>query len=77
MSFTVADSGIGMSAEDQRRLFRPFVQLDSGLARQYGGSGLGLSLVASVTELHRGKVSVESAPGQGSRFTVSLPWEPG
>ena len=77
MSFTVADSGIGVSAEDQRRLFRPFVQLDSGLARQYGGSGLGLSLVASLTELHRGKVSVESAPGQGSRFTVSLPWEPG
>ena len=77
MSFTVADSGIGMSAEDQRRLFRPFVQLDSGLSRQYGGSGLGLSLVASLTELHHGKVSVESAPGQGSRFTVSLPWEPG
>ncbi len=72
--FTVWDTGIGIAREDMDRLFQPFMQLDSSLSRQYAGTGLGLSLVSRMTELHGGSVSVESEPGKGSRFTVSLPW---
>ena len=72
--FTVWDAGIGISPDDLPRLFQPFVQLDSGLARAHGGTGLGLALVYRMTEMHGGCVSVESEPGKGSRFTVSLPW---
>jgi len=72
--FTVWDTGIGVSAEEQPRLFKPFSQLDSGLARKYEGTGLGLALVKRLTEMHGGSVGVVSQPGQGSRFTVSLPW---
>jgi signal transduction histidine kinase/ActR/RegA family two-component response regulator len=74
VNFTVWDTGIGISREDMARLFQPFVQLDSSLARQYTGTGLGLSLVARMAEMHGGGVSLESEPGHGSRFTVSLPW---
>jgi signal transduction histidine kinase/CheY-like chemotaxis protein len=74
--FTVWDTGIGISAEDQVRLFKPFVQLDSSLSRQYTGTGLGLALVQRMVEMHGGRVLLESegVPGRGSRFTVSLPW---
>jgi PAS domain S-box-containing protein len=72
--FTVWDTGIGIPQEDMGRLFQPFVQLDSSLARQYSGTGLGLSLVYRMVEMHGGGVSVESEVGKGSRFTVSLPW---
>ncbi|GIK39832.1 MAG: hypothetical protein BroJett011_36650 [Chloroflexota bacterium] len=72
--FTVWDTGIGIAPEDLKRLFKPFVQLDSRLARQYSGTGLGLSLVFRMAELHGGSVSVESQVNQGSRFTFSLPW---
>ncbi len=72
--FTVWDRGIGIAPEDLPRLFQPFVQLDGGLARQYAGSGLGLALVKRLADLHGGGISVESAPGQGSRFTLTLPW---
>jgi PAS domain S-box-containing protein len=74
--FIVWDTGIGIAAEDIKRLFEPFVQLDSKLSRQHEGSGLGLSLVARLAEMHGGSVSVESEPEKGSRFTVSLPWHP-
>jgi PAS domain S-box-containing protein len=75
--FVVWDTGIGIAPEDIGRLFQPFVQLDSSLSRQYPGTGLGLSLVKRLVELHGGNVSVESdgVPGKGSRFTVSLPWK--
>ena len=76
LRFTVGDTGIGIPLQDQARLFQPFVQIDSSLARQYEGTGLGLALVARLTRLHGGEVSLDSAPGQGSRFTVSLPWQP-
>ena len=71
---TVWDTGIGIKKEDMSRLFMPFVQLDSSLSRQFNGTGLGLSLVFRLVELHGGSISVESEPEQGSRFTVSLPW---
>ena len=71
---TVWDEGIGIQSEDLPRLFQPFVQLDSSLARQAAGTGLGLSLVSRLAELHAGRVEVESSPGKGSRFTIVLPW---
>ncbi len=73
---TVADTGIGIATEDLPRLFQPFTQLDARLAREHGGTGLGLTLVQRMTELHGGRVDVESAKGEGSRFTVTLPWTP-
>ncbi|MCG8349337.1 MAG: PAS domain S-box protein [Chloroflexales bacterium] len=72
--FAVWDTGIGISLEDQRDLFKPFVQVDSALSRQYEGSGLGLALVERLTKLHNGSVHLESTVGQGSRFIVTLPW---
>ncbi|MBK9711882.1 MAG: PAS domain S-box protein [Kouleothrix sp.] len=75
LSFTVWDTGIGIAAEHFERLFQPFVQLDSRLARQYEGTGLGLALVYRMVEMHGGSISVSSEVGAGSRFTVSLPWQ--
>jgi signal transduction histidine kinase len=72
--FSVWDTGIGISQRDMARLFQPFEQLDGGLSRRYPGAGLGLALVSCLTEMHNGRVSVQSQVGQGSRFTVSLPW---
>jgi PAS domain S-box-containing protein len=74
--FTVWDNGVGISANHLQRLFKPFVQVDSSLSRRYEGAGLGLALTRRLAELHGGGVSVESAEGQGSRFTIALPWEP-
>lgn len=74
VEFTVWDTGIGIAAVDMPRLFQPFVQLDSRLAREYSGTGLGLSLVYRMTRLHHGSVTLQSEPGQGCRFTISLPW---
>jgi signal transduction histidine kinase len=65
--FVVWDTGIGIALENIGRLFQPFVQLDSSLSRQYSGTGLGLSLVKRLAELHGGSVSVESQVGKGSR----------
>jgi PAS domain S-box-containing protein len=76
LRFTVWDTGIGISADQLTRLFQPFVQLDSRLARQYEGTGLGLALVARMTEMHGGSVSVSSSVGVGSRFSIALPWSP-
>jgi CheY-like chemotaxis protein len=72
--FTVWDTGIGILVENMGRLFQPFVQLDSRLAREYAGTGLGLALVYRMVEMHGGGIAVASDPGHGSRFTVSLPW---
>ncbi len=72
--FSVWDKGIGIKPEDMGKLFRPFVQLDSSLSRHYSGTGLGLSLVQRMADLHGGSISVESAAGEGSRFTILLPW---
>jgi signal transduction histidine kinase/CheY-like chemotaxis protein/streptogramin lyase len=70
--FTISDSGPGMSADMRERLFGRFEQ-SSEVARRFGGSGLGLSICHELVELMRGRITVESAPGEGSRFTVELP----
>jgi PAS domain S-box-containing protein len=72
IQFSVTDTGIGIAAEDLQRLFRPFVQVESGLNRSYDGTGLGLALVQKLTDLHGGSVTVESEVGKGSCFTVNL-----
>ena len=74
IEISVTDNGIGISNSDMERLFRPFTQLDSKLSRQYAGTGLGLSLVLRLAELHGGSVEVKSELGKGSCFTISLPW---
>ena len=73
VEFTIRDTGIGIAEADLAKLFKPFVQLDSGLARQHEGTGLGLALVWKLAELHGGSVRVKSQPSHGSRFIVSLP----
>lgn len=70
----VQDQGIGISAEDQKRLFKPFSRATN--AGQIRGTGLGLSIVKRSVELQRGKVTIESEVGQGTTFTVTLPWVP-
>ncbi|WP_371140974.1 ATP-binding protein [Burkholderia cepacia] len=69
----VIDSGIGMSAHDQTRLFQPFAQVGESTARRFGGTGLGLSLCKRLTRLMDGDIRVASAPGAGSTFTVEIP----
>jgi len=73
ISFAVSDTGIGIAHEDLKKLFTPFIQLDSSLSRQYAGTGLGLALVQKLTDMHGGSVFVESEVGKGSRFIVALP----
>src|SRR5262249_22565108 len=71
--FEVSDTGIGMTLEQQQQLFRPFVQADSSMTRNYGGIGLGLALSRSLCQMLGGDIQVQSALGQGSTFTVRLP----
>ncbi len=73
----VEDTGIGISAHDQQRLFNEFVRIRKGKAAQAEGTGLGLSIVRRVVEAHGGSVGVHSEPGQGSTFFLTLPAEPG
>lgn len=75
VNFTVWDNGIGIPGEKMKMLFKPFIQLDSRLARNYDGTGLGLALVYKLVELHNGGIALESEVGLGSRFTVSLKWQ--
>lgn len=69
----VADTGIGIAEQDQERIFERFVQVDSSVSRKFNGTGLGLALAKEYSEMHGGSISVESAPGHGSVFTVRLP----
>jgi len=73
MRLTVWDTGIGIAAENERKLFRAFTQIDSGLTRAQEGTGLGLALVAKLVELHGGSIALESELGKGSRFIVTIP----
>ncbi|MBF0317789.1 MAG: PAS domain S-box protein, partial [Nitrospirae bacterium] len=74
VEISVMDTGIGMSEEGMKRLFRPFEQIDGSLSRRYEGTGLGLAMVKRLVELHGGTVTVESEEGKGSCFTVRLPY---
>jgi PAS domain S-box-containing protein len=69
----ICDTGIGIKADDINRLFTEFEQLDSGTARRFEGTGLGLALTKKIIEFQGGRISVESQPGTGSVFTVVLP----
>jgi signal transduction histidine kinase len=73
IDFAVSDSGIGMTAEQQARLFQEFTQADSLTARRYGGTGLGLAITRKLARMMGGEVTVASEPGKGSVFTVRLP----
>jgi signal transduction histidine kinase len=73
MRLQVRDTGIGIKPEDIERLFVEFQQLDSGSARRYEGTGLGLALTKRIVEFQNGTISAESEPGNGSTFTVILP----
>lgn len=73
LSFTVFDTGIGIEADRLNNIFEPFVQIDSALNRRYDGTGLGLSLVKKIVELHGGSVTVTSKLNEGSRFKITIP----
>ena len=73
LHFSVADTGIGISAEVMERLFSPFEQADQSISRRYGGTGLGLHISKNLAEMMGGDISVESQEGHGSRFTLTLP----
>jgi signal transduction histidine kinase len=73
-ALVVEDTGIGIASDQQERIFDTFYQVDGSSTREYGGAGLGLSIVRSYVEAHGGEVLVESEPGKGSRFTIILPW---
>lgn len=74
LELSVTDTGIGITEEDLDKLFQPFMQLDSSLARKYDGTGLGLVMVRRLAELHGGGVRVESQLGKGSCFRVWFPY---
>ena len=71
--FEVNDTGIGIVADQQRRIFEPFTQADESTTREYGGAGLGLAIAHQFCQLMGGKIAVESEPGRGSNFELSLP----
>ncbi len=76
LKISVTDDGIGISPDGLESLYKPFSQIDSGLARKFEGTGLGLAMVKLLADLHGGAVAVESEVGKGSRFTVWLPFRP-
>ena len=73
VEITVKDTGIGIKAEDQNKLFKPFSQVDSFFSKQFQGTGLGLSLVKQIVNLHGGYVWFRSKPGEGSTFAFTIP----
>ena len=75
LRFEVSDTGIGVTAEQQARIFDPFTQADSSTTRRFGGTGLGLSIVRSLVDMMGGQLGLQSQPGQGTTFSVTLTLE--
>ena len=75
MHFEIKDSGIGMTAEQIRKIFDPFTQAEKGTARKYGGTGLGLAITKNIIEMMGGTLAVESTPGVGSKFSFDLTFD--
>ena len=73
IELTVADTGIGMTAEQHAKLFEEFTQADASTAQHFGGTGLGLAITRKLARMMGGDVTVASEPGKGSVFTVHLP----
>ena len=73
VALRVEDTGIGIPEAALEKVFERFYQVDSSLARRFGGAGLGLAVCKSIVEWHGGRITAESAPGRGSCFTVVLP----
>lgn len=73
LRFAVADTGIGIAADQIDGIFDEFRQADATVSRDFGGTGLGLSITRKLVELHGGRIWVESVPGQGSTFSFSIP----
>ena len=72
LMFTVGDSGIGLTAAEMKRLFRPFAQASEAVAHRFGGAGLGLTFVKRIASAMGGNLAIESAPGRGSRFRLEV-----
>jgi PAS domain S-box-containing protein len=73
LELAVSDTGIGIAEDLAERIFEPFFQVDSDLSRRFPGTGLGLSLVKGLAEMHGGRIGVRSVPNEGSTFTITLP----
>ncbi len=73
VKITVWDKGIGIQPDQMPKLFKPFTQIDASLSREYAGTGLGLSLVKDIVELHNGEIQLNSIFGEGSQFSITLP----
>lgn len=75
LNFRISDTGIGISPENQKKIFLPFTQADETMVRNYGGTGLGLAIVTQIIELLGGTIRLESDLGKGSTFIISMPLE--
>ncbi|HZK49312.1 MAG TPA: ATP-binding protein, partial [Thermoleophilia bacterium] len=69
----VSDTGVGIAAEDLKRVFERFSQIDNSSTRSQGGTGLGLAITRDLIELHQGSIAVQSQPGKGSQFMFTIP----
>lgn len=73
VTIRISDNGIGISPEDQKRIFERFFKADRSHSAKYGGSGMGLAIVKQIVSLHQGDIRVESEPGGGTTFIITLP----
>jgi len=77
ITFSVYDTGIGISEENQATIFQPFEQAEDSTSRRYGGTGLGLAITHQLVELHGGEIKLDSQPNEGTRITFALPYQLG